>query len=146
MFKGTPDVQNQLAFAKKEHLFNVAMVFCMTYKLQATSSLFIDPNGRKTYNPARNDPFLNIHNPTMLSIWRANVDCQPILCKHVVLKYISKYASKAEPKLETYHAILSRLAHAAPSDSPILQPIKEFLAQTVAKRNISAQETCKMLQ
>ena len=37
-----------------------------TYELQATSSLFIDPNGRKTYNPARNDPLLNIHNPTML--------------------------------------------------------------------------------
>jgi len=82
----------------------------------------------------------------MLSIWRANVDCQPVLCKHVVLKYISKYASKVEPKSETYHAILSRLAHAAPSESPILQPIKQFLAQTVAERDISAQEMCHMLQ
>ena len=69
----------------------------------------------------------------MLSIWRANVNCQPILSKHVVLKYISKYASKAEPKLESYDAILSRLAHAVLSDDPILQPIKQFLAQTVAE-------------
>ena len=82
----------------------------------------------------------------MLSIWRDNVDCQHVLCKHFVLKYISKYASKVEPKLETYHAILSRLAHVAPSDSPILQPIKQFLAQTVAERDISAQDMCHMLQ
>ena len=116
------------------------------YELQATSSLFIDPNGRKTYNPTRNYFLLNIHNPTMLSIWRASVYCQPVLCKHVVLKYISKYASKVEPKLETYHAILSRLAHAAPSESPILHPIKQLLAQTVREWDISAQETCHMLQ
>ena len=69
---------------------------------------------------------------------RDNVDCQPVLCKHVVLKYISKYASKVEPKSESYHAILSHLAHAAPSDGPILQPIKQLLAQTVAERDISA--------
>ena len=68
------------------------------YELQATSSLFIDPNGQKTYNPARNDLLLNIHNYTMLSIWRANVDCQLVLCKHAILKYISKYESKVEPK------------------------------------------------
>ena len=68
------------------------------YELQAASSLFIDANGCKTYNPARNDSLLNIHNPIMLSIWRDNVDYQPVLCKHAVLKYISKYASKAEPK------------------------------------------------
>ena len=38
------------------------------YDLQATSSLFIDANGHKTYNHARNNSLLNIHNPTMLSI------------------------------------------------------------------------------
>ena len=69
----------------------------------------------------------------MLSIWRANVDCQPVLSRDVVLKYISKYASKVDPKSEIYHAILSCLAHEAPSDDPILQPIKQLLAQTVAE-------------
>ena len=82
----------------------------------------------------------------MLSIWRDNVDCQPVLSRHVVLKYISKYASKEVTKSETYHAIFSHLAHVAPSDSPILQPIKQFLTQTVAERDISAQEMCHMLQ
>ena len=94
------------------------------YDLEATSSLYIDPDGRKTYNPARNDSLLNIHNPTMLSIWRANVDCQPVLSRHVVLKYISMYASKVDTKSKSYHAILSHLAHVAPSDGPIIHPIK----------------------
>ena len=79
------------------------------YDLQVTSPLFIDPNGCKTYNLARNDSLLNIYNPTILSIWRANVDFQLVLSRHVVLKYISKYPSKVEPKLESYHAILSHL-------------------------------------
>ena len=75
----------------------VQCLYDFPYDLQATS-LFIDPNGSKTYNPARNDSLLNIHNPTMLSIWRDNVDCQHVLSRNVVLKYISKYASKVEPK------------------------------------------------
>ena len=45
------------------------------FDLHATSSMFIDGNGKKTYIPARNDELLNIHNSYMLSIWRTNVDC-----------------------------------------------------------------------
>ena len=94
-FKDTLNAQNQLAFTKKEHMFNVAMVFHMSYKLLLHYSLI---QMDRTYNPARNDSLLNIHKPTMLSIWRDNVDCQLVLCKHVVLKYMSKYASKAKPQ------------------------------------------------
>ena len=108
------------------------------YELQATYSLFIDANGRKTYNPARNDSLINIHNPVMLSIWRDNVDCQHVLCKHVVFKYISNYASQAKPKSESYHAILSLLAYATPSDGPIPQPIKQLQNETlVHKRRVT---------
>ena len=39
LFKGIPDVQSQLAFTKKEHLFNVAMVFHMSCKLLLHYSL-----------------------------------------------------------------------------------------------------------
>lgn len=48
------------------------------WELHPKSSSFIDFNGQKTYTPARNDDRLNTHNPTILSIWRANVDCEPI--------------------------------------------------------------------
>ena len=85
--------------------------------------MFIDGNGKKTYIPARNDELLNIHNSSMLSIWRANVDCQPVLSRHVVMTYISKYASKAENKSESYREILSHIAHAAPAEHAILFPI-----------------------
>ena len=88
--------------------------------MKVAYSLFIDANGHKTYNPTRNDFVLNIHNPAMLSIWRDNVDFQPVISRHVVLKYISKYASK----VESYHTILSWLAHATSIERTILQPIR----------------------
>ena len=118
MFKDTQNVQNQLAFIKKG--MSLKCRYGFPFDLQATSSLFIDANVRKTYNPSRNDSILNIHNPTTLSIWRDNVDCQPVLSRNIVLKYISKYASKVDPKSKIYHVILSRLSHATPIDGHIL--------------------------
>ena len=70
----------------------------------------------------------------MLSVWRANVDFYPVLSRHVVLSYISKYASKAE----SYHDILTRISHAAPAEEGILLPIRKLLSETVAGRDIGA--------
>ena len=93
------------------------------FELQETSSMFIDSSGQKKYTPTRNDELLNVHNPLMLSVWRANVDSHPVLSCHAILSYISKYASKAENKSESYHDILTRIAHAAPAEEGILLPI-----------------------
>ena len=65
------------------------------WKVQNESSLYIDEKRQKTYHPAHNDEHLNIHNPSILQTWRANVDCQPVLSRYAVLKYKAKYASKA---------------------------------------------------
>lgn len=46
----------------------------------------------------------------MLSIWRGNIDCQPILSIDAVIKYIEKYVAKEEQKSETYRAMLSRIS------------------------------------
>ena len=99
MFKGTPYVQNQVAFAK----MNICSM-SLWFSLWPTSYFFLIHwcNGRKTYDPARSDSLLNIHNPTMLSIWRDIVDCQLVLSRHAILKYISKYASKVKPKSESF--------------------------------------------
>ena len=43
------------------------------------SRLFIDDQGRKKYEPARNDDRLNVHNIDLLTMWRENVDFQPML-------------------------------------------------------------------
>ncbi|XP_059064700.1 uncharacterized protein LOC131856792 [Cryptomeria japonica] len=63
---------------------------------QQTSTLTIDTNNKPCYTPTRNDDHLNIHSPCMLSIWRANIDCQSVTSRKAVLQYISKYASKSE--------------------------------------------------
>ena len=108
--------------------------------------MFIDNSSQKKYIPTRNDELLNVHNPLMLSVWRANVDFQPVLSRHAVLSYISKYSSKAENKSESYHDILTRIAHASPAEEGILLPIWKLFFETVADRDIGAQETCHMLQ
>ena len=108
------------------------------FELQETSSMFIDNSGQKKYILARNDELLNVHNPLMLSVWRANVDFQHVLSCHAVLSYISKYASKVENKFESYHDILIRIAYATPAEEGILLPIEKLLSETVVDRDIGA--------
>ena len=100
--------------------------------------MFIDSSGQKKYSLARNDALLNVHNPLMLSVWRANVDCQPMLSRHAVLSYISKYALKVENKSKSYHGILTSIAHVAPAEEGILLPIWKLLSETMADRDIGA--------
>ena len=61
------------------------------------SKLYEDmETGEKKFEPMRNDDRVNSHNRHILQLWRANIDWQPVLSKHVVIKYIAKYAAKAE--------------------------------------------------
>jgi hypothetical protein len=88
------------------------------WKVQMESSLYIDELGQKTYHPTRNDERLNIHNLNILQTWRENVDFQPVLSRYAVLKYIAKYASKAEGRSETYHHMLTRIASTSHLEDP----------------------------
>ncbi|PKC51007.1 hypothetical protein RhiirA1_313609, partial [Rhizophagus irregularis] len=54
----------------------------------------------------RNDQYINLHSQLQLQGWRANVDLKPILTIHAALQYISKYASKAEPRSAAFSDIL----------------------------------------
>lgn len=76
---------------------------------QLESSFLLDHNNNPSYKRERNDNHLNVHNPTMLTIWRANVDCQAIYSKKAVLQYISKYASKTEHKSKSYTDMLKHI-------------------------------------
>lgn len=62
------------------------------WKEHPTSILLYDETSTNKYELTRNDDRLNIHNPEMISIWRANIDCQPVVSCKLVLKYIAKYA------------------------------------------------------
>lgn len=57
-----------------------------------------DNNQEPTLVTARNDGLINSYNPTQLSAWRANVDMQYCVSKRKVIEYITKYATKCEPR------------------------------------------------
>jgi hypothetical protein len=109
------------------------------------SLLFIDEKGRKKYEPTQNDDRINIHNLDLLATWRANVDCQPVVSRHDVLKYIARYASKVEKRSESYQDMLTRILNSGASEDSALSAYKIFLAEILVDREIGSQETCHML-
>ena len=46
----------------------------------------------------RNDPRLNNHQCLQLQGWRANCDIQVVIDYHACSEYLTKYASKGEPR------------------------------------------------
>lgn len=41
----------------------------------------------KKYEPTRNNDHLNVHSAYLLTMWRANVDCQLVASPRAMLKY-----------------------------------------------------------
>jgi len=76
---------------------------------------------------------------------RANVDCQPILSRHQVLKYIPKQASKTERRFESYHEMLTRFVGGGGSEARVLSVYRRYLAEILIEHDIGAQETCHLL-
>ena len=114
--------------------------------LQSVTMITTDENTNEpTLITARNDGLINSHNPIQLSAWRGNVDMQYCVSKHRVIEYISKYATKCEPRSETMKEVYSRIVRNLKDDSTALQLIQKLLVNTVGERDISAQETCHLL-
>ncbi|XP_059076947.1 uncharacterized protein LOC131876152 [Cryptomeria japonica] len=110
------------------------------------SKLYEDiETGEKKFEPARNDDRVNSHNRHILQLWRANIDWQPILSKHAVVKYIAKYAAKAEKSSETYHQMLMCLSNMEDPNDLAARAYRRLLTETIIERDIGAQETCHML-
>ncbi|XP_059076868.1 uncharacterized protein LOC131031330 [Cryptomeria japonica] len=110
------------------------------------SKLYEDiETGEKKFEPARNDDRVNSHNRHILQLWRANIDWQPILSKHAVVKYIAKYAAKAEKSSETHHQMLMRLSNMEDPNDLAARAYRRLLTETIIERDIGAQETCHML-
>lgn len=101
------------------------------WNMQDKSILSNDDNGQPKHTHARNDDHLNLYNPSILSIWRANVDCQSVLSINAVLKYITKYAAKVEHKSETYHAMLSRISTNFEPNKPAPIAFQKILTDTL---------------
>jgi ATP-dependent DNA helicase PIF1 len=93
----------------------------------------------------RNDPLINPHNRLQLQGWRANVDVKPVLSIYAALEYISKYASKAEPKSAAFTEIFNQILNNSRPDENPLTSVQKLLLNSIAERDISAQETCHLL-
>ena len=115
--------------------------------LQAETVIVRDETGN--HNPtlitARNDGLVNSHNPIQLSAWRGNVDMQYCVCKHKVIEYITKYATKCEPRSETMKEVFTNIVQNLKDDSSALQVVQKLLINSVGERDLSAQETCHLL-
>lgn len=129
-------------FAQKGCYSNMSVQCSMD--LYGESRLFIDDQGRKKYEPTRNYDRLNVHNIDLLTMWRANVDFQPVLSHYDVLKYITKYALKEKKRSESYHHMLTRISNSIGSEDHALCAYRKFLAEMIVDCDIGAQETCHM--
>ena len=94
---------------------------------------------------ARNDGLINSYNPVQLSAWRGNVDMQYCVSKHRVIEYITKYATKCEPRSETMKDVYANIVRNLKDDSTALQVVQKLLINSVGERDFSAQETCHLL-
>ncbi|CAB4412465.1 unnamed protein product [Rhizophagus irregularis] len=87
-------------------------------------------NGHLELITARNDPLINPHDRIQLQGWRANVDLKPILTTHAALQYVSKYASKAEPRSVAYSEVLDKALRSDNPDDPGVKAFQKLLIHT----------------
>src|SRR4051794_17040053 len=104
-----------------------------------------DQHGQPELVLKRNDPYINPHNRMQLQGWRANVDLKPVLSIHAALQYISKYASKSEPRSAAFSEIFNQILNNSKPEDTSLMSIQKLLLNSVAERDISAQETCHLI-
>jgi len=114
---------------------------------ELTDRTFIrdDNHGQPELVTSRNDPYINPHNRLQLQGWRANVDLKPVLTIHAALQYISKYASKSEPRSMAFSDIFNQILNKSKPEEISLISIQKLLINSVTERDISAQETCHLL-
>lgn len=107
-----------------------------------------DSDGRWHLNLYRTEADIdtNRYNPLYLQAWRANTDFQPILSLHAVLKYIAKYATKAETASSNLQQLLKIAATKCDDDSSVQLLFKRMLFTFAVERDFSAQEASHILQ
>ena len=94
---------------------------------------------------SRNDPYMNIHNRTMLQHWRANVDIQLILDAHAAMSYMVKYASKAERSGSSLQSIIKTIITKAEETNSTASAIRSALIKTIGHRDIGQGEASRIL-
>ena len=105
------------------------------------------PNGRIRAKviTKRNDPLINTHNRKLLQHWRANVDLQVIVDIEDCVRYMTKYAAKAETKSQTSKQIFQTCVRKLTQTSQTQSAIRSAMIKSIGERDFSAQETAHML-
>ena len=94
---------------------------------------------------ARNDGLINSFNPVQLSAWRANVDMQYCVSRRKVIEYVTKYATKTEPRSLPLREVYANIVRSLREESTSLKAVQKLLINSVGDRDYSSQETCHLL-
>ena len=62
-----------------------------------------------------------------------------------VIEYITKYATKCEPRSQTMKEVYGNIVRNLKDDSTSLKVVQKILINSVGERDFSAQETCHLL-
>ena len=92
----------------------------------------------------RNDPRLNNHQRLQLQGWRANCDIQVVIEYHACVEYLTKYASKGEPRSSVLKTAFNSIVRNCNNESSPTKLIKKLIMKSLGQRgqrDFSAQET-----
>ena len=88
----------------------------------------------------RNAPRLNTHQCFQLQGWRANCDIQAVIDYHACLEYLTKYASKGEPRSSVMKTAFNSIVCNCNDNSNTAKLIKKVVMKSLGQRDFSAQE------
>ena len=94
----------------------------------------------------RNDSWLNNHQHLQLQGWRANCDIHPVIDYHACIEYLTKYASKGEPRSPLLKHAFNSIVHNSDNNINSTNLIKKIIMKTLGQRDYSAQETMHHLR
>ena len=73
------------------------------------------------------------------------MDMQYVLSRQKVIKYVAKYATKAEPRSKALRELFGNIVRTIKDDGTSLKVVQKLLVNTVGERDFSAQVTCHLL-
>lgn len=100
---------------------------------------------KATLTTKRNDPRVNSHNRLMIQHWRANVDIQMIIDASACARYMTKYASKSEPRSKPVSTVFKNCVEKLSDSSDPHTALKSTMIRSAGERDFSAQETAHQL-
>ena len=134
---------------KKENESDLKCRFHFPFQPSISTKLEFEPINSKTTGSQykvkvitkRNDPRLNNHQRLQLQGWRANCDIQVVIDYHACVEYLTKYASKGEPRSSVLKTAFNSIVRNCSNATSPTKVIKKVIMKSLGQRDFSAQET-----